>query len=89
LKQLEDADREAERIRATGRLDATRLAEDVAERLAAEVAGIRGDGEAQREAERAAKQKQAEQKLEQMRKDAQAQTPEAVRNVIVLVLPRN
>ncbi len=89
LKRIEEADRDAERIRAAARLDSARIAEEGAETLAAELARIRAEGEAQREAERAAKQKQADEKLEQMRIEARALTPEAVRNVIALVLPRS
>lgn len=87
LARRERTARDAERLVAEARMEARRIQEAVAERIAAETAAIRREGEAARARERFEQQRQAEQQLNEMRVEAQARAAAVVGAVTSLVLP--
>lgn len=87
LAKRDQTEREAERIVAEARTDARRIIDREGERLANDAAAIRREGDAARERERLEQQRQAEERLAQLRADAQTRAPAVVGAVVSLVVP--
>lgn len=87
LAKRERTEQEAERIVAEARVEARRIQETEAERIATEIAAIRQEGETARERERIERQNQAEQRLNEMRAAAQTRAAAVVGAITSLVLP--
>lgn len=87
LAKREQVDRDADRLIAEARAEARRIAEQEAERLAADVVAMRKEAEEVLHREQLEQKQQAEQRLNDLRTEAQTRADAVVAAVISLVLP--
>lgn len=88
VARREAAEREAEENIGAARLQAVRTREERRQQMEQDTADMRRTAEAAREQWREAQRKAAQDELERRRAEAQRRTPDVIREVVALVLPR-